>query len=627
MATLRGVGRETRSNRSVTRLPFENTETWPRTTDLDADRHAKATVTGEILDGVGDSIGFRHLEGRRRRAFTIALSALSLGLGGGYVVWLIDNGLGATDKYERFGAIAIIMVTLVVTVEAIRFALVMAMSMTTALARKPVPIRARPGLNVALLITFVPKSEDIAVLERTLIAARQVRHRQPGVFDVYVLDEGDPEQPARVRALVDEVNRGRPGNRVHYLTRGDKPGYHQKRGPFETRTKFGNINAGLDMIRNTPELPDYDVVMGIDPDHKPMPEFGERMLGYFNDPDVAYVAGPQAYANATDNVVAKLAESQQFVFHSLIQPAANWHGAPMLVGTSYAIRTGVLADIGGIQPSITEDMATSFAILPRRNPATGHHWKGVYTPDLLAHGEGPASWGDFYKQQNRWARGAIEHMLFGPFVFQMLRMWRTPARVTHYLLLMAFYPVMGIVWLLGAANVAMFSWFGVSGAVVSPDSWFLFYGWASVSQMTLYTWVRRHNVSPYETSNSWGVYGMFMSVITAPVYANSLIKCLLRRRVGFDVTPKGSKSQGDSWFTFRLNLMWLAFYLAVAVLTTVRGYAAPATMTWPVFGALISAAPVLVWLLNPAWISWSARRHSGTAEFVVTVMPEQERAS
>ncbi|WP_157387356.1 glycosyltransferase [Nocardia terrae] len=604
----------------------DDTETSYSAQTLDAARHARATVTGEILDGVGDAVSLRHLERRRRRLLTIALSVISTGLGGGYVLWLIDNGLGAQEKYEQFGTIAIIMVTLVVTVEAIRFALVLAMSLTTSLARKPIPIRAHAGLKVALLITFVPTSEDLAVLERTLVAAKGIRHRHPGVFDVYVLDEGDPQQPDTVRKLVAAIDR-RPGNRVRYLSRGGKDEYHQKKGPFETRTKFGNINAGLDMIRTDPDLPEYDVVMGLDPDHEPMPEFGERMLGYFNDPDVAYVAGPQAYANAEDNVVAKLAESQQFVFHSLIQTAANAHGAPMLVGTSYAIRRDVLAAIGGIQPSITEDMATSFAILPQRNPDTGRHWKGVYTPDLLAHGEGPASWGDFYKQQNRWSRGAMEHMLFGPFVVQLLRMWRTPARIVHYLLLMAFYPVMGTVWLLGAANVAIFSWYGVSGAVVSPASWFLFYGWASVSQMTLYTWARRHNVSPYETTNSWGVYGMFMSVITAPVYANSLLKCLFRRPVGFDVTPKGAKSRGDGWFTFRLNLMWLLFYIAVTVLTTLRGWAAPATLMWPLFGALISAAPLLVWQLNPLFVAWTRRRRSRAAtEFEMLEAPEEERA-
>ncbi|BEK89311.1 glycosyltransferase [Nocardia seriolae] len=266
-------------------------------------RLAKATVTGEVLDGVGEVVSFRHLERRRRRALTVALSLISTGLGGGYVLWLMDNGLGETDKYEQFGAIAIIMVTLVVTVEAIRFARVLAMSLTTALARKPIPIRARPGLNVALLITFVPRSEDIAVLERTLLAAKKIRHRHPGVFDVFVLDEGDPDRPGAVREPVAAVDR-RHGNRVRYLSRAGRDEYLQRKGPFEARTKFGNINAGLDMIETDAELPRYEVIMGIDPDHTPMPEFGERMLGYFNDPDVAYVAGPQAYANAEENVVA-----------------------------------------------------------------------------------------------------------------------------------------------------------------------------------------------------------------------------------------------------------------------------------------------------------------------------------
>ena len=29
----------------------------------------------------------------------------------------------------------------------------------------------------------------------------------------------------------------------------------------------------------------------------------------------------------------------------------------------------------------------------------------VYTPDVLAVGEGPASWTDFFSQQTRWSRG------------------------------------------------------------------------------------------------------------------------------------------------------------------------------------------------------------------------------
>jgi hypothetical protein len=290
-----------------------------------------------------------------------------------------------------------------------------------------------------------------------------------------------------------------------------------------------------------------------------------------------------------------LAESQQFPFHALIQTAANTYWAPMLVGTSYAIRSDVLRQIDGIQSSITEDMATSFEVLCRKNPNTGRLWKGVYTPDLLAHGQGPDTWGSFYKQQTRWARGSLEQMFAGPFLRQMWGMRRSPLRIAHYLLLMSFYPVMAVTWLLAAVNALLFGIYGVSATGVAPDDWLLFYGWVSVLQMSVYVSSRRHNVSPYEVGRSWGVYGMFMSVVTAPVYAAALIKMVLRRKVGFEVTPKGVHSNRDTWFAFRLNIIWLLFYVIVIVLICVNGYADPATLLWPLSAAALSASPILIW--------------------------------
>ena len=45
------------------------------------------------------------------------------------------------------------------------------------------------------------------------------------------------------------------------------------------------------------------------------------------------------------------------------------------------------------------------------NPATGNRWKGVYTPDVVAVGEGPTSWTDYFNQQKRWAYGIWEILL------------------------------------------------------------------------------------------------------------------------------------------------------------------------------------------------------------------------
>lgn len=90
----------------------------------------------------------------------------------------------------------------------------------------------------------------------------------------------------------------------------------------------------------------------------PLENFAERLLGYFRDPDVAFVVGPQVYGN-DGGFVSRAAESQQYLFHSVLQRAANSHDAAMLVGTNNAVRIAALQAIGGLQDSITEDAATS----------------------------------------------------------------------------------------------------------------------------------------------------------------------------------------------------------------------------------------------------------------------------
>lgn len=561
----------------------------------------KSRITGEPSDDDGGLVRLQSMNGRIRRIGAAMLTVVTLVVSLGYIYWLTFAGTAIVDRVSLAGPIVYALLAISLLIESLRMILICMLATSTVLVKKPVLIRPRPGLNVALFITYVPASEDIDVLAGTLRAATLIRHNfltendvKSGTFDVFVLDEGDPDDTERVPALIASINDEVSGNKIYHFSRFGKPQYHVD-GKFSTKTKYGNINAAFDWLSATDRFPDYDVIMGLDPDHVPLPEFGERMLGYFEDPDIAYVSGPQAYANATTNVVAKLAESQQFPFHALIQTAANTYWAPMLVGTSYAIRSEVLRQIDGIQSSITEDMATSFEVLCRANPHTGHLWKAVYTPDLLAHGQGPDTWGSFYKQQTRWARGSLEQMFAGPFLRQMWGMRSSPLRIAHYLLLMSFYPVMAVTWLLGAVNALLFAVFGVSATGVAPDDWLLFYGWVSVLQMAVYVLSRRHNISPYEVGQSWGVYGMFMSVVTAPVYAAALIKMVLRRKTGFEVTPKGIHSSRDTWFAFRLNIAWLLFYVGVIALICINGYADSATLLWPISAAALSASPIVIW--------------------------------
>ena len=281
----------------------------------------------------------------------------------------------------------------------------------------------------------------------------------------------------------------------------------------------------------------------------------------------------------------------------MIQRAANAYGAPMLVGTNNAVRIEALGCVGGLIDSITEDMATGLAIHSRRNPSTGGRWRSVYTPDVVAIGEGPSSWGDYFGQQLRWCRGTFE-LLTGPFWRRMHRLGKF--RPLHYMLIAAFYPSMAIGWILGCVNAMIYLTIGATGIVVPPQLWLALYVDATLFQLWVYVRNRKYNVSPFEPDGSPGLRGMVMSVLTSPIYAAGMIATILRRPARFVVTPKALASTTDSIWTFWRHLMWAGLIGGSIVAAFVLGYANFDVLMWPSLALLITFTPmVLAWLDKP----------------------------
>ena len=283
----------------------------------------------------------------------------------------------------------------------------------------------------------------------------------------------------------------------------------------------------------------------------------------------------------------------QFLFHALIQRAGNRYGAPMFVGTSNAVRIKALKQIGGLYDSITEDMATGFEIHRHKNPATGKKWRSVYTPDVLAVGEGPSAWTDFFTQQMRWSRGTYETILT-----QYWKGWYSlpPTKLFNYTMMIIFYPMSALNWILAALSCALFLGLGASGVNIDPVVWLMLYGNASALQIGLYVWNRRHNVSPHEPEGSGGVAGMVMSALSAPLYAKALIDSALRRKSKFVVTPKGDSASPDRWFgTFRYHWYFIVIFGASIAAGFVLGNAHPAMIIWAVFAMMITALPIVAW--------------------------------
>lgn len=513
---------------------------------------------------------------RIRAAFLLCLAPL---LSAGLLVWLMQpqhwTRRDPGEVSDLVLKLDIVMLVAIGLIELFRTMNVISNSHATLVARDPVPVVPEPGTRVAFLTSFVPGKEPIEMVTKTLEAAVKIRHR--GTMHVWLLDEGDDPE---VKDVCHRLG-------VHHFSRKGVARWNTAKGAYRAKTKHGNYNAWLDAHGDS-----YDFFAGVDTDHVPLPNYLERMLGYFRDPDVGFVIGPQVYGNY-DNFVTKAAESQQFLFHALIQRAGNRYEAPMFVGTSNAVRISALKAIGGLYDSITEDMATGFEMHRHKNPATGNKWRSVYTPDVLAVGEGPNAWTDFFTQQLRWSRGTYETILkqYGRGLFTL-----PLGKLFNYTMLMIFYPISALNWILAALSCALFLGMGASGVQIDPTIWMALYGNATALQIGLYIWNRRHNVSPHEPEGSGGLAGMLMSALSAPIYARSLFDTVLRRKSKFVVTPKGNSASPDTLFgTFRVHLFFILVFGGSLFGSLYLGHDHPAMLTWAGLAMLITAAPIIGW--------------------------------
>jgi cellulose synthase/poly-beta-1,6-N-acetylglucosamine synthase-like glycosyltransferase len=520
------------------------TEPSPALADMrlyDYERYSQ--LTGPLTDPPDheSTVSYRRPPGSHpKRQLTGALAVLVIQ--SAFLAWLLLPGhLPRLSHSVLLSAGSIVMIASIYLIELFRLINVGSLCIASALARDPVPMTPAAGSRVAFVTTIVPSREPLSMLRKTLEAALKIRHN--GRLDIWLLDE---EDDAVVRSVCEELG-------VHHFSRFGIEAWNQPAGRFKARTKHGNYNSWI-----AAHGQEYEFFISVDLDHVPLPSFCERLLGYFRDPDVAFVVGPQVYGNY-DNFVTKGAESQQFVFHGLIQRLGNRFRSPMLVGTNNAVRIEALEQVGGLRDSITEDMATSLAFHSNRNAVTGHNWASVYTPDVLAVGEGPSNFTDFFSQQHRWSRGTFEN--FRGHYWRCLRTLNWGSRF-HYSIITSYYPTAALGWILGAVNCVIYLVLGAQGLRIVPHVWLAVYADLAAVQFWLYASNRKHNVSPHELPGSSGAAGMFMSVLAAPIYVIALVESVLGRRSRFVVTPKGSLTSTDNIYTFRWHLAWGALLLA-----------------------------------------------------------------
>src|SRR3972149_4283725 len=226
------------------------------------------------------------------------------------------------------------------------------------------------GLTVDVFVTAY--QEPPSMVERTLTAccALQGEHR------TWLLDDGN--NPA-LEAIAKRLGAG-------YLTRSD----HRD-------AKAGNINASLAHTGG-------DIIAIFDTDHVPEPGFLQRSIGLFADPKMGFVQVMLTFVNGKDSWVAQAALETSLEFYNPTSLGADSIGGATLMGSNALIRRKALESIGGYQPGLAEDLATSINL-----HAGG--WKSAYVAEPLAPGIAPPSFTAWFVQQLKWARGVFELLI------------------------------------------------------------------------------------------------------------------------------------------------------------------------------------------------------------------------
>lgn len=188
-----------------------------------------------------------------------------------------------------------------------------ALTMWNARRRAPAP-PAPEGLSVDVFVTTYDEPVDLVL--RTAIAARDMTYPHA----TWILDDGNRTEL--------EVAASRVG--VGYVTRGPE---------WEGRPRFakaGNVNNALFRTSG-------DLVAILDADQVPEPRFLDRVLGYFEDEEVAFVQTPQHFWNVPPNDPLG---TQAELFYGPIQQGKDGWGAAFFCGSNAVLRREALMALG-----------------------------------------------------------------------------------------------------------------------------------------------------------------------------------------------------------------------------------------------------------------------------------------
>jgi len=351
------------------------------------------------------------------------------------------------------------------------------------------------------------------------------------------------------------------GNRIEMKSLAERLGVAYIARDVNIGAKAGNLNNALQKVQG-------ELIAIFDADFRPEKEFITRLIGYFNDQEVAIVQTPQFYYNTDSfqhrHFCSDKVYSDQDTFMHLVLPVRNNWNSAYWIGTNALIRREAIKSIDGFPTDcVTEDVLTSMYI-------HGKGWKTIYVDEPLAYGLAPANMSQYFVQRIRWAKGAFQILRYHNPLFQkrlslMQRLFYFSS-VSHFfegILRIVYYLFPAFFFLLGIVPI-----YPYLPIIIEFLLFFTFF------RLILNIITKGHtNLMRDET----------YSIIKSFIYLMALPAFVFGKNIRFKVTPKDNRSRTISLQGFIGPLIIFGFNL-IAIVFAVFDLSSFDIMGWIVFG-------------------------------------------
>ncbi len=328
-----------------------------------------------------------------------------------YLYWRITSSIVYDGFFDFIGALLLLLAEMI----AIGIYLLGVFTSMSILHRKPIDLLEYDISEYPTVDVLIPTyNEPFEMIEKTILASLAFDYPSDR-FNVFLCDDGGTDQKCydnnpqkakeareRRKYLIEFCDRAG----VTYLTR-----------EKNEHAKAGNLNSALQYI-------DSDLILILDTDHIPAPQFLQKTVGWFNkDEKMFLVQTPHAFYNA-DPIERNLkifgtsiSENDMFYRHILL--GHDFWESAFFCGSAAVLRRKYIDEVGGIAgDTITEDAETAIKLHNRG-------YKSAYIDEPMVRGLQAEDFASLVLQRIRWTQGMVQlFLLKNPFMSKNLRWYQ-----------------------------------------------------------------------------------------------------------------------------------------------------------------------------------------------------------